>query len=135
MVERQVVYEGKHVNVLYNYAPISHLHFLIVPKKHCEKMPEMSGDAFVESKALTFKLINHYYDQGHSIAYAFSKVEVRAGQTVPHYHEHLIFTATKVEGFLGKLRVFKNMLFGSSPLANDEVRRRVTNLRQELADL
>ena len=48
--------------------------------------------------------------------YLFHKTGIDAGQTVPHWHMHLIVTANKTQGFFGKLTVLKNMLFGSSPM-------------------
>lgn len=137
VIQRQRVYEGKTINVLYNYAPIGlgkrKLHFLIVPKAHRTGFSDLTEAEYAESMKISGKLVDHYKKEGYSTAYLFDKTGVEAGQTVPHWHQHVVFTANKTEELLGKLKIFKNMLFGSSPLPKTELEAQVHALRTELA--
>lgn len=138
IIENQLVFEGKEVNVLYNYAPIvpgsERLHFLIVPKKHRPKFSDLSETEYVESMHLAQKLIGFYKDKGYSTAYIFDKSGKEAGQTVPHWHEHVVIPEKKVHEFLGILTVFKNILIGPSCLSPEELQTRVGALREKLRD-
>ncbi|MBY0529397.1 MAG: HIT family protein [Rhabdochlamydiaceae bacterium] len=136
IIKKQCVFEGKHINVLYDYAPLTlgkdRLHFLLVPKHHCSKFTELTAEEYIESKKISQKLQKHYQAKGFNTAYQFAKTGLQAGQTVPHYHEHIVFTDTKTQESLGKLRVLGRMLFGSSALKKDELQSRVAALKVEL---
>lgn len=136
VVNRQRIFAGKKVDVLYNYAPIAigeeKLHFLIIPKEHREKFSDLTLEEYLEANEVAQKLIRYYANKGYATAYLFDKNGPDAGQTVPHWHEHLVFTASKTEEVLGKLKVFKNMLFYSSPLPPQELQQRVQALKAEL---
>lgn len=138
VIDKQLVFEGKKINVLYNYAPIvmgeGKLHFLIVPKRHLEKYTDLTAEEYTESVQLAQKLLNFYKAKGYHTAYIFDKSGAEAGQVVPHWHEHLVFTKTKTQDFFGKLTVLKNMLFGAWPLSKNELQNRVQDLRKELPD-
>jgi diadenosine tetraphosphate (Ap4A) HIT family hydrolase len=133
IIEKQLVFEGKEINILYNHAPIvlgkEKLHFLLVPKRHCQKFSELTESEYLEVAQLSQNLTEFYKSKGYPTAYLFNKSGVEAGQTVPHWHEHLIFTATKTQEFFGKLRILKNMLLGSTPLPPKELQNRVESLR------
>jgi diadenosine tetraphosphate (Ap4A) HIT family hydrolase len=139
VIDKQLVFEGKEINVLYNYAPIvlgeGKLHFLIVPKQHHSKFSDLTETEYLESMELSQKLVSFYKDKGYHTAYLFDKTGAEAGQTVPHWHEHVVFTATKTQEFFGKLTVLKNMLFGSSPLPQKELQTRVQSLRKDLNEV
>ena len=135
-VDRQLVFEGRTINVLYNYAPIAigegKLHFLIVPKSHCSKFSDLTKIEYLEAMALSQKLINFYKIKRYATAYLFDKSGKEAGQTVPHWHEHIVFTNTKTQEFFGKLTVLRNMIFGSWPLSKMELTWRVVTLKKDL---
>ncbi len=139
VLDKQRIFEGKKVNVLYNYAPVTigegKLHFLLTPKEHREKFSDLTPDEYLEISAQRSKLLNHYQKHGYEVAYIFNKTGAPAGQTVPHFHEHVILTASKMQEFIGKLRVLKNMLFGSSKLSEDELKQKVADLKQELTPM
>jgi len=80
-------------------------------------------------------LIRFYKENGCHTAYLFDKAGAEAGQSVPHWHEHLIFTATKTQELFGKLIILKNMLIGSSPLPEKELQSRVQLLKIELKEV
>lgn len=139
VIENQQIFEGKSVRVLYNYAPITlgegKLHFLIVPKEHRPNFSDLTEEEYLETMALSQKLIKFYRQKGYATAYLFDKSGSEAGQTVPHWHEHLVFTATKTEDVLGRLKVLKNMMIGSSPLPKKELEERIQALKKELSKI
>lgn len=130
---RQRVFEGRFVNVLLNYAPIG-LHFLIVPKSHAEGFADLSEAEYIEAMQLSQRLIFHFNAQGYTTAYMFDKTGLEAGQSVKHWHEHLIFTKEGTD-FFSKLTFLKNMLLGSTPLTREELEQRVEELKLELNSL
>lgn len=127
VIKKQSVWEGKTVRILYNYAPLGldneKLHFLITPKAHRENFASLTEEEYAETMELSQKLIQVYQKDG--TAYLYDKTGAKAGQTVPHWHRHIVFTANKMQDFLGKLNVAKNMLFGSSALPPKELEERV----------
>lgn len=139
VIDKQLVFEGKEIYVLYNYAPLAlgegKLHFLIIPKQHHSRFSDLTQTEYLESMQLAQKLVSFYKSKGYQTAYLYDKTGAEAGQTVPHWHEHVVFTATKTQDFFGKLIVLKNMLIGSSPLPQKELRTRVQLLRQELSEV
>lgn len=136
VIDKQLIISGNYVNVLYNYAPIGlgekKLHFLIVPKKHKIKFSDLSKEEYLEASLLSQKLIKHFKNKS---AYIFNKTGEEAGQTVPHWHEHLVFTSSDTEDFIGKLTVLKNLLFRSSPLSDEQLKSSVEELKEELSNL
>ncbi|MEC7838584.1 MAG: HIT family protein [Chlamydiota bacterium] len=140
VIDRQLVLEGREVNVLFNYAPIGfggeRLHFLIVPQKHKSKFSDLSESEYLEATKFAQNLMQHFTN-ARSIEdiYLLHKTGVDAGQTVPHWHLHLILSANKTQDFFGKLTVLKNMLIGSSPMKGEELTERVQSLKKELKHL
>lgn len=128
-INKQWVITGTKVNVLFNYAPIGELHFLIVPKAHREKFTDLEREEYVEAQQLTQRIVKHYSAND---AYIFHRTGKDAGQSVPHWHQHVILTANKTQSFFGKLMVLKNTLFGASPMNETALKTRVTALRSEL---
>lgn len=139
VIEKQWVFKGKTVQVLYTHAPISigkdKLHFLVIPMRHAKKFNDLTLEEYQEASDLSRKLVCLYKNEGFHTAYLFNKSGKNAGQTVPHWHQHLVFTATKTQEFFGKLTVLKNMLFGSSVLPEAELKARVEALRTKLSHL
>ncbi|MDR2539591.1 MAG: HIT family protein [Chlamydiales bacterium] len=141
ITEKQLVFKGKSINILYDYAPIGleKLHILFVPKKHREKFSDITEEEFLETSDLSQKLVNFYknkaYSQQDFAVYIFDKTGTLAGQTVPHWHQHHVFTTTKIQGIWGKLTILKNMIFGSSPLKPEELNAKVKQLREDFKNL
>ncbi|MDN3506650.1 MAG: HIT family protein [Simkaniaceae bacterium] len=139
-IEKQSVFEGKTVRILYNYAPIGfggeRLHFLIVPKLHKEKFSQLSEAEYIEACSLSRKLLQRL-EENRSVVevHHYHKTGVDAGQTVPHWHMHVVVITSKAQGFFGKLTVLKNMLIGSSPMKGDALSTKVKALQRELEGL
>lgn len=138
VIAPQLIYSGNEVDLLFNYAPIGigkeRLHFLLVPKKHRENFSQLTKSEYIEARQIANKLADFYKTKNISTVYMFDKTGPLAGQTVPHWHQHLIFTATKTQEFVGKLTVLKNMIFGSSAMKSEALTQRVAELRTELQD-
>jgi diadenosine tetraphosphate (Ap4A) HIT family hydrolase len=136
VIQKQLVFEGKEVNVLYNYAPLvldkEKLHFLVIPKQHRPGFSDLTESEYLESLDLSQKLVNFYKGKGYHTTYLFNNTGKEAGQSVPHWHQHLVFTATKTQEFFVKLTVLKKMLFGASPLPSNELQMCVESLSKEL---
>ncbi|QLH35492.1 MAG: hypothetical protein HWD61_04520 [Parachlamydiaceae bacterium] len=66
IINKQLLYKGKTINVLYNYAPQGigpeKLHFLLVTKEHRGGFPELTLEEYVEAQEIASKII-HYYHQ------------------------------------------------------------------------
>lgn len=137
-IERQWVITGNKVNVLFNYAPIGfggeRLHFLVVPKEHRETFTDVTQEEYCESLELTTKLVDHFAETRKNVknAYLLNKTGVDAGQSVRHWHLHVIFTTNTSQDFWGKITVIKNILLGSSPMKKDDLAQKVSELREEL---
>lgn len=140
-IERQWVITGKKVNVLFNYAPIGfggeRLHFLVVPKEHRETFTDVTQEEYCESLELTTKLVDHFTETRKNVKNVFllNKTGVDAGQTVKHWHLHVIFSTNTSQVFWGKITIIKNILLGSSPMKKDDLAKKVGELRKELATL
>jgi len=137
VIEKQRVLEGKRVNVLYNYAPIGfggeRLHFLIVPKNHSKSFKELTKEEYLEASKLTQLVLKHFKDtRDVKGAYLFHKTGEDAGQTVDHWHIHLIITTNATQDLMGKITVLRNMMFGSSPLRGAALTTQVEKYKKEL---
>lgn len=127
VIDSQRIFEGKCINVLYNYAPIGDLHFLLVPKKHKERLSDLSEQEFTEIQTLTANLIKKY--PGY-LCYQYSKTGKLAGQTVAHFHQHVVFILPKND-LWGKLSVFFRMILPPKPLSASELADRVLRLSKK----
>ncbi|GAB5412130.1 MAG: hypothetical protein ChlgKO_12440 [Chlamydiales bacterium] len=137
VIEKQWVYKGELINVLYNYRPIGFgdekLHFLVLPKNHRPTFYQLSEEEYQESLIVVQKLLQHF-SQTRSIyeAHLFHKSGKDAGQTVPHWHLHVVLTTSDWHTCLGKFSVLRNMLFTPSPLGDEELKTKVEKYRGEI---
>ena len=128
VIDSQLVWEGKQIRVLYNYAPIGSegLHFLVVPIAHKERLTQLSEEEFVEMQTIATTLIRQYPQH---LCYRYSKTGSLAGQTVPHFHEHIVFLQPQ-DDLWGKLSVFFRMILPSTPLNAVDLAKRVMKLQE-----
>jgi len=137
-IERQYVLTGKKVNVLFSYTPIGfggeRLHFLVMPKSHREGFSDLTKEEYVESMELTERLTEHFgKTRNVDSVYLFNKTGEDAGQTVKHWHLHVVFCTNTAQDLFGKLTVLKNILFGSKPMGKKELTEKVHGFRAELS--
>lgn len=139
VIDTQCVFEGKEINVLYNYAPIvggeQKLHFLLVPKQHRERLTELFPSEYCEVVKLSRRIAQLYQKKGYSTVYVFDKNGASAGQTVFHWHEHVVIPEVKRHPFWDMVAVVRNILFGATKLSHKELQKRVMEFRQELTCL
>jgi diadenosine tetraphosphate (Ap4A) HIT family hydrolase len=132
VVARQCVLSGQYIDVLYNYAPINagkeQLHFLLVPKAHREGFDDLTAEEYAEVVQLTEKLCSIFS----TTSYQYHKTGALAGQTVSHWHQHLVFVEPGYS-WLGKLSVLFRMAIPPTPLAPEELEMRVNKFKGLLA--
>lgn len=137
VIKRQLVFEDRHVRLLYNHAPVAPggLHFLITPKVHHVGFSHLTPDEYVESVEIERKLIAFYQKKGYPLVYHFNKTGARAGQTEAHWHEHVIFVASEIQAAIGLCKVFVKTLmpcYDFSRLSPKELAGRVITLQTTL---
>ncbi|MEO4054565.1 HIT family protein [Solibacillus sp. CAU 1738] len=93
------VYEDEHTYAFMNIMPVTKGHTLLIPKTHCKDLFEMSEDVAKNLYAAAPKVAN-------AIKAAFNPVGLNtlnnngeaAGQTIFHYHLHLIPRYDETDG-------------------------------------
>ncbi|MCH1429535.1 MAG: HIT family protein [Chlamydiales bacterium] len=138
IVQKQRVYEGNTVELLYNYAPLGFgsdqekLHFLIIPKKHKDRFEKLSLEEYTEAMEVAQKLSAFLEKEKHCAqVHLFHKNGASVGMTVPHWHLHVVGVVNAKESFLGKLAVLRNMLLGSFALKDSELKEKVERYQKE----
>lgn len=135
VIEKQQIYEGKSVRLLYNYAPIEELSFLLVTKEPKTNFTELTLDEYLEAQSIATKLIAYYQSKGFPSAYLFHKKGEKAGQTVNHWHEHLIFMNTADLSYWEAAKLYKELILGASVLSDDDLAAKVSALKKDLLPL
>ena len=110
---------------------------MIVSKRHCFAFHLLTEEEYREAMELTQRLQervqNHFKGEGRPIqkVYAYHKTGEDAGQSVPHWHMHVVMTQNGAQEWLGKLTVLRNILIGSFRLSAETLenqRRKYTAL-------
>lgn len=135
VITKQLVYEGKLIRVLYNYAPIAELQLLIVPKQHRNSFTDLTQDEYLEEQLIVQRLVKHLESLGYQEIHLEEKKGTIAGQTQPHQHLNLMASKSRSSTFKSKWLVLKNILIGKSPLSNEELEQKVSIWKQELSNL
>lgn len=90
-IPANVVYEDDQVIAFLDVAPTSYGHTLVVPKQHTESFldcdPALLHHVMDVAQQLSNKLMNNLNCDGINV---LTNVKEAAGQTVPHFHVHLI---------------------------------------------
>lgn len=85
------IYEDEQFNVILDNAPVTKGHALILPKQHYKNIYEIpektASDAFVLAKKLTEYMTDKLNADGFNLLQNNNEA---AGQSVPHFHLHLI---------------------------------------------
>ncbi len=95
VIKKQMIIAGEHVYVLLDYAHFRLIgdkpHFLIIPKEHRSTFKELTEGEYLESMAFARKIARYFKAQdAANTLHLFHKNGERAGQTIPHWHLHLI---------------------------------------------
>jgi len=90
-IPSRTIYEDDKFRVILDLSPASDGHALILPKEHykniCEMPEELTGEAFILAKKMTKKMIRTLNCDGFNVVQNNGET---AGQTVFHFHIHLI---------------------------------------------
>lgn len=91
MIPTRSIYEDENFKVILDAAPATRGHALILPKEHADnlyQMPEdMTGKAFVLARKMAASMTETLGCQGFNIVQNNGEA---AGQTVFHFHIHLV---------------------------------------------
>ncbi len=132
IIEKQQIFSGDYNHVLCDIAPIGADHLLIVPKKHKTDFAQLSLEEYGEVTSLVKAVIQahpEYYG-----CYLLHKTGKDAGQSVPHWHMHVVMIEDKRGDLLTKLRFLKGMLpFGRPRLSDSALRIKVEKLKTRLS--
>lgn len=132
IIKAQRVYEGTSIDLLVDYAPVGDLHLLIVTKDHLENFADLPDATYLEVAQLTKKIIPYYQSHGYPIVDLFVKTGKAAGQTQPHFHQHLVFSKSRKNELIGMLAILKKIFFGPSPLSKSKLAEQVQSIKDEL---
>lgn len=141
VIEKHWVLKGEKVQILYNFTPLffsgKNPHFLVVPYAHRKNFRYMTEEEAVEASLLTQLLVKHFGEtrSPHEVHIYHKNGGADVGQTIPHWHQHVLFIAEKNESTWGKLHLLKNMLVHPFTYSREEVSDVVELLREELKEL
>ena len=90
-IPSQTLYEDKHFRIILDLGPATRGHALVLPKEHAENLFELSeaaaGEAFILAKKTAAKIKEKLGCDGLNLVQNNGET---AGQTVPHFHIHII---------------------------------------------
>lgn len=90
-IPTNAIYEDEDFKVILDASPASKGHALILPKEHYANIYEIDDEVLAKASRLAKKIITHEKDvlkcDGYNVVQNNGEV---AGQTVFHYHMHLI---------------------------------------------
>lgn len=133
IIKNQLVKDGETVRVLYDYRPIGDSHFLIVPKKHRRDFRQLTEEEYVEAAKLSQFVINRLREkQPAANIYFMHKAQPDAGQSVLHWHWHVIITDSPKADFWSKATFLWRMTFGANSLPQKELTERVDHYKEML---
>ncbi|HCX38862.1 MAG TPA: hypothetical protein DHS36_01185 [Candidatus Veblenbacteria bacterium] len=119
----QITFENKHFFVLVARSYLTPGHVMIVPKKHRTDLSAITKD----NEKLFFKTLNNTISKLRTAFGAdgfniLSNIGRPAGQTVPHFHIHVIPRSTKEKYNPLKLIFDHNLRHSAKPSRSDVIR-------------
>ena len=129
----QVFCEDSLVYGLYTHRPVVPAHFLVIPKRHVERLEELTQEELLQIHALLNKI--HNLSQkvfGTEPYFIHQKNGKEVGQSVPHLHFHYI---GKLSGDSSTLKFFYNILRSliQAPLSEQEMHQITSVLKKTIA--
>jgi diadenosine tetraphosphate (Ap4A) HIT family hydrolase len=133
IIAREKFYESTHCYGIYNHKPIVQGHIMVIPKKHYQRLHELSAeekhDLIDSVEACTRILKKAYGIPDFSILLQDGE---KAGQTVPHLHFHI----APMNGSLATRELVNLAKSKDRPLISDEeMEKEVEKLRVSSGDL
>ncbi|MCB1118095.1 MAG: HIT domain-containing protein [Chlamydiia bacterium] len=121
VIDRQHLAEGSVSRVLYNYAPLIEPHLLFIPKQWRGDFRALDKSEFLEMCQMASIAMSRMS----GTSYLFFKNGKPAGQSVPHFHFHLVSAPDERTALFAKCKIIKNILIGPSAMSAEalEVKR------------
>lgn len=135
IVNRQKFYEDDVVLALYTHKPIVKSHFLIIPKRHVERLDRLSPEEIAHIHQVIHKVNLASEQVFHTSAYFIhQKNGKEAGQSVPHLHFHLI---AKEAGDDSSMKFLMKMVLAdlSGPISSQEIQEVTENMKAAILNL
>lgn len=90
-IPTNTLYEDNDFRVIFDLSPVSKGHALIIPKNHYRNIYDIESETLSKAALLAKKMINVMKDEFHADGFnVIQNNEESAGQTVFHFHMHLI---------------------------------------------
>lgn len=90
-IPAHIVYEDEKVMAFLDISQVTKGHTLVIPKKHCETILDCDEDILAQMMQITQHLGKQIIDKFDAKGlHVLSNAYEIAGQTVPHFHIHLI---------------------------------------------
>ena len=135
LLNRQKFYEDDLVIALYTHEPVLPSHFLIIPKRHVERLDNLS-DAEMIQIFHTIKQVNQAAQKvfGTSAYLIHQKNGHEAGQTVPHVHFHLI---SKQPGDSSEFKFATNLIVNRirGPISQEKMQPIITSMHAAMNEV
>lgn len=124
ILEKETIYKGKDVVVLYCLTPATDGHILIVPRRHILRFEELNSSELLETHEIISKMAKMFKDIYSASDYMIvQKNGMFAGQTQPHVHFHAIPCSESIE----KLKI--NLAFYRAHITHEEMKEQCEKLR------
>lgn len=129
--QHQLIYEGKTISILYDYAPAAEIHLLFVTKKHRERFFDLTAEEYLEAIHLSKNVIKFYQERGFQIANIHVKNGKESGQSQPHWHLQVAISTTRQDELMAALEIIKDAcLKCHTPLPKDVLENRVRSTKE-----
>lgn len=90
-IPSSILYEDDQVLAILDISQVTKGHTLVMPKQHVENMLECDDETLSHVMEIAKKLGNHIMEKtGAAGMNILSNIHEAAGQSVPHFHVHLI---------------------------------------------
>lgn len=94
------VYEDDKVLAFLDINPVSQGHTVVIPKHHCEHVLDCNDEVYGHMMQVTRKLAMHTLKTMNADGLnLLTNCKEAAGQTIPHFHFHIIPRYTAGDGF------------------------------------
>ena len=85
------IYEDEDVLAFLDISQVTKGHTLVIPKAHCDHFLECDPQLMCKLMCIAQKIANHLMESLHANGmHLLSNINEAAGQSVPHFHVHLI---------------------------------------------
>lgn len=121
ILEKQIAFENQYLIVIYDRAPISKGHLLIIPKRHIVKAHELSQEEWGEFENTLPQIVSMFQTILNTHQYLIlERNGPYARQTVPHVHFHVIPIPSQKCGDNIKFALFSKVFDIVPAKLNDE---------------